>query len=280
MKKITFLLIILISVITFSCTESIDVKLDDTYTRLIVDASISTDTTIHKVILTKTASYFDSSNPLPVTGAIVTIEDGINTFLLTENILKPGVYETLPTVYGEVGKIYKLTIKNVDIDNNGTKEEYTSSTTINHFVKIDSIQTTRSTKRKAYDVNLYALDPPTNDYYMFEVYKNGILQTDTLREVFFTDDKLFNGNYTNGIAVGYLRDGKGSEKAYPGDTIAIELRSITKEFNQILWETLDATRPSIPLISGPPANVKGNISNGAIGFFYGYSVTRASCTIK
>jgi hypothetical protein len=32
---------------------------------------------------------------------------------------------------------------------------------------------------------------------------------------------------------------------------------------------------SNPLFSGPPANIKGNINNGGVGFFTAHSVTRS-----
>ncbi|MEI6821137.1 MAG: DUF4249 domain-containing protein [Bacteroidota bacterium] len=275
--------IILISILMYGCTENMDIKLDSTYTRLIVDASISTDTTIHKVMLSKTASYFDSSNPLPVTGAVITIDDGINTFPLTENNLTPGLYETTPNVYGVVGKTYNLTIKNVDINNDGVTETYNASSTINYVTKIDSIQAPykgNNPDRMSYQILLFAQDPPTQDYYMFEIYKNGVLQTDTLREVRFSDDALFNGNYVYGLPVGSLRDRKGAEQGHPGDVVTVEMRSITKDYYNFLTGALLATSPQIPLFSGPPANVKGNINNGAFGFFAAYSSSRASCVLK
>jgi hypothetical protein len=37
---------------------------------------------------------------------------------------------------------------------------------------------------------------------------------------------------------------------------------------------------SNPLFSGPPANVKGNISNGAIGFFAAYTTSRSRIKVE
>lgn len=283
MKKLTFLYIIVFAFLVTSCTENMDIQLDSTYTRLIVDASISTDTTTHIVKLSKTASYFDSSEPLAVTGAVITISDGTSTFPLTENLSMPGVYQTAANVYGVVGKTYNLTIKNVDVNNDGVMEEYNASSKINPVSKVDSIQAIykgMDPKRMSYQIMLFAQDPPTTDYYMFEIYKNGVLQTDTLNEVRFSDDVLFNGNYMYGLPVGSLRDRKPGEQAFPGDIVTVEMRSITKEYYNFLVGVLYAVSPSIPLFSGPPANVKGNINNGAFGFFAAYSSSRASCVIK
>lgn len=265
----------------YSCTENIDIKLDSTYTRLVVEARFSTDTTAHKVTLTKTSSYFYNMPAPTVSGAIVTIDDGVNTFLLNENPLHPGVYETTSNVYGVVGKTYHLLIKNVDINNDGALEEYSSTSTIYPVNKIDSIVPHYKPERpKGYEIKLYVLDPPTEDFYLFNVYKNSKLLTDTITEPMVVDDRLYNGNYTNGIAVGYLRDNKQDEIAHAGDTVQLEIWRITKDFYNFMFELRDATRSSNPLFSGPPANVKGNISNGAVGYFATYSISRAKSVIK
>ena len=98
---------------------------------------------------------------------------------------------------------------------------------------------------------------------------------DTLNEWFITDDKFFNGSYTNGATIAYLQQGSANEGLTPGDTVTVEVNSIGKEYFNFLSEAQAELRGSNPLFSGPPANVKGNISNGAVGFFTAYSATRS-----
>jgi len=281
MKKI-FKIISFISLtfIIFSCTEKMDIKLEDTYTRLVVEAKLSTDTTVHIVKLTKTSGYFSNSAPLPVSGALVTISDGSQIITLTENLSKPGIYETPPNTYGKVGKTYELLIKNVDIDNDGNKEEYTSKSTIYPINQVDSIGTRYYDDYEIWEIQCYVLDPPTEDYYLFNIYKNNVLITDTISEPLVVDDKLYNGNYTNGIGVGYLRDRRLGEKANIGDSVMLEVWRIDKSFYKFMMQLRETVRPQTPLFSGPPANVKGNISNGAIGYFTAYSVSRARNVVK
>jgi len=50
---------------------------------------------------------------------------------------------------------------------------------------------------------------------------------------------------------------------------------INREYNDFLSDAQIELQGSNPLFSGPPANVKGNISNGAFGFFSAYSATRS-----
>ncbi len=266
--------------ILYSCTEKMDIELDDTYTRLVVEGRFSTDTTIHQVRLTETSSYFYNDVAPPVRGATVTISDEADTITLTESIVHPGIYETPANTYGVIGKNYQLLIKDVDIDNNGTTEEYSASSTIYPVNTIDSIEMEYDEFFDAWEVKIYVLDPPTEDYYLFNIYKNNVLITDTLTEPLVVDDKFYNGNYTNGIGVGYLSDKKPEEKAFPGDTIELEMWRINKDFYEFVRELEEATRPSTPLFSGPAANVKGNINNGAVGYFATYSISRAKGVIK
>jgi hypothetical protein len=280
MHKIKYIILLTFISILYSCTEKMDIDLDDSYTRLVVEGRLSTDTTTHQVRLTKTSAYFYNNTAPAVRGALVTIDDGTNVLLLTESIIRPGVYETPPNSYGIIGKTYRLLIKNVDIDNDGNFEEYAANSTIYPINTIDSIRMEYRSFFEAWEVKCYVLDPPTEDYYLFNIYKNNKLMTDTITEPLVVDDKMYNGNYTNGIGVGYLRDRKPDEKTFPGDTIGLEIWRITKDFQKFVMELKDATRPSTPLFSGPPANVKGNISNGAVGYFAAYSISRAKTVIK
>ena len=58
--KLTRHIIILLLVIAgiYSCTERIDIPLDDSYVRLVVDGAITTDTSVQTVILSSTSSYY------------------------------------------------------------------------------------------------------------------------------------------------------------------------------------------------------------------------------
>lgn len=280
MKNFKYIILLLTVVFATACTEKIDIKLDNTYTRLVVEARLSTDTTIHTVRLTTSSSYYYNQAPPAVSNALVTISDGNTIINLTENPTKKGVYETSANTFGKIGNTYKLLIKNVDINNDGVFEEYEASSSIYPVNQVDSIGMKYYTDFEAWEVKCYVQDPPTEDYYLFNVYKNNVLMTDTLSEPLVVDDKLYNGNYTNGIGVGYLRDEKSGERAVIGDSIRLETWRIDKSFFKFVTEFKDAVRKQNPLFSGPPANIKGNISNGAIGYFVAYSISKSSTTVK
>jgi hypothetical protein len=270
---ITFFLCITI----ISCTEKIDIELDEGSVRLVVEGSVSTDTMAHKIILTKTTSYFYSQESPSVTGASVSITTGERNILLFEK--EPGIYYTDSTFYGLEGQIYTLNITFTSPI--GGHTEYSASAYMNHTVRIDSanlIFHPEWSDSGFYEVQCYLKDPPTDDFYRFLIYKNGKILSDTLDEWFVTDDRFFNGSYIKGAGVAFLDQGSENEKLEAGDEITLELNCLEQDYAGFLWDAQSELRGSNPLFSGPPANVKGNISNGAIGFFAAYTTSRV--TIK
>jgi len=273
-SKISLFLFSLLLILVVSCTERIDIQLDDSYTRLVVDGSITTDTMAHTVVLTSTSSYFYNQPSPPVTGALVTISDGSQVFNLSE--VKPGIYSTAPDVYGIPGKTYSINIKLAN--EIGGYADYSATSTLFPVHPLDSISLVYHPEWSTsgiWEVKCYVEEPPTIDFYRFLLLKNQILLTDTLNEWFVTDDVLFNGNNTNGLAIAYLDQGNPDQGLRPGDTITTEVNSIGKEYYNFLMEAQSELFGSNPLFSGPPANIKGNISNGAVGFFAAYSATHS-----
>jgi hypothetical protein len=274
LKNIVFLFIFF-QVLLFSCTEPIDINLDSSTIRLVVEGSITTDTMSHKVNLSMTSSYFYNQAPESVTGATLTISDGENIISLTETA--PGVYQTAPNVHGTEGKTYTL---NINLNSQvGGYTEYTASSKLYPVAKLDSINLLYHpdwSEEGMWEVKCFVQDPPTVDFYRFLLSRNDTMITDTLNEWFVTDDRFFNGYYVNGATISYLDQSIKEEKLYPGDTILLEMNNTGEEYANFLWESQSELIGSYPLFSGPPANVKGNISNGAIGFFSAYACSRAS----
>jgi hypothetical protein len=264
--------ILLLSVL--ACTERIEIKLDESSVKLVVDGAITTDTLAHKVVLTKTTSYFYDQPAPPVTGAKVTISDGETVFNLEE--AKPGEYFTEPDVYGIPGKTYTLKIRLTE--KIGGYTDYTSSSIINIVSSLDSIHLNFHpdwSEQGMWEVRSYFRDQPTTDYYRFVVSRNNESISDTINEWFVTDDRFFVGNYTYDLPVAFLDQATSDERLQNGDIVTVEMNSIGKAYAQFISDAQAELMGSYPLFTGPPANVKGNINNGAIGFFAAYSVSRA-----
>ena len=103
--------------------------------------------------------------------------------------------------------------------------------------------------------------------------------TDTMNEWIIHDDQLYNGNKTNGLPVGYIDQGDPGEAVVKGDTVGAEIDGIGKAYFDFILNAQSELQGSNPLFGGPPANIKGNISNGGFGFFSAYSVTRSRAIV-
>jgi hypothetical protein len=276
--KTGVLFILFLSILTTSCVERINIELDSSNERLVVDGAITTDTIAQTVRLLKTTSYFYDQPAPAVTGADVRISDGESVFSLREE--SPGIYRTDTSVFGVAGKTYRLDIRLAEPV--GGYSDYTAESTLYPVANLDSIGLTFHSdwsENGIWEVKCWVQDPPTKDYYRFLVSKNGKMLTDTLDEWFVTDDRFFNGNYVYGAPIAYLRSDKVDEVLKAGDLITVEMNSIGQEYASFITEAQSEIRGSNPLFSGPPANVKGNLSNGAIGFFGAYSISRASTVV-
>ena len=265
-----------------SCTEKINLKLDTTYTRLVVDGHIKSDTTTYLINLTKTSDYFSDAPAPREVNAIVTLSDGTNTFPLIETIPGiSGVYETSNKFAGTIGKDYTLHISLAEVIAGTT--EYTSTCMLNRVTKLDSIHADFDAslgKNGIWQVLVYAQDPPGSiNYYMMNLYRNGKLWSDTIDKVSVTDNQFFAGRYINGAQAFRINNSRAWETLYPGDTIMVELSAITKEYFNFINEVKQAGF-SIPFFTGPPANIPGNISNNGIGFFAAYSSSFAKTIVK
>ena len=274
--------IILLAMMTAACTEKINVKLDTTYTRVVVDGNIQSDTGAYSIALTSSADYF-SNQPVPrIFGAHVTINDGEKTFTLYESRAEgSGIYLTDSNFAGKIGKTYSL---HVDLhDAIAGKTSVDATCALLSVTRLDSIaavfDSTSGTEGRWF-IKLWAQEPgDETNYYLFNLYRNGELMTDTITKKVISDDKFYNGSYMNGVTIMRINNAHKWETFSPGDTITLQMSGITKEYYNFVAE-VDRSGFNLPFFTGPPANVVGNISNGGIGFFAAYSSSFAKTVVK
>jgi hypothetical protein len=286
LKNILRSLSLTILVIFSACTEKINLNLSSSYTRLVVDGSFSTDTAIQVVKLTKSSEFFSTEVAPAVSGAIVTVSDGNNIFLLNENPVSKGSYETSSKVAGIIGKTYTLSISNVDINGDGVMEEYHAQSELRSVIPADSLQIAREKQPGAKDtgwvVKVFAKNVQGEDWFLFKVKKNQQQLSDSAHK--FTSIAYSDGSqaYISGSAV-FVSDGtRPEEKLKSGDTITLEALGITKEYYQFLIDFVSEYYPKSPIGSGPSSNISTNIEpkDKAVGFFTAYSVQRISIIYK
>lgn len=265
-----------------SCTEKIHIDLGKNTERLVVEGIITNDTMAHTVKLTKTSDYYYDQPAPVVSGAIVTVNDGYTTDTLKENMAGSGIYQTRSNYYGTAGRTYTLNIVLQEaIDGH---KDYTASCEMKQVPVADSVQ--MEYKENYYGnmdfwvIKTYFQEPEGSNYYLFQFKKNGILQTDTINEYAISDDRFFNSTYLDGVGIFWLGQDKDLDPYYPvqpGDTITLITAGITEDYYHFISDVMRETGLQTPLFSGPPANVEGNISNNAIGFFAAY--TKAETTV-
>jgi len=278
----------LIALGLFSCTEDMDVKLDSGETRLSVEANINSDLKKHQVKLKETSDVFFNEDAVTVNDAVVTINDGTTTYNYIET--EPGIYESEIEFAGQPGKTYSLSINNVDINKDGNMEEYLASSSMHEPYAIDSIKLHYDPEYESYDededegsfwlLSLYMQDAvDTKDYYAFACRINDVIVSDTITEIVVQKDTYFNGEQTKGVDVGEFNQNKSDEIIEDMDKITLETYAIDKDYYDFVSQ-LQEMDGEQSMFSGPPGNIKTNISNGAIGFFSVYSITRTTIIHK
>lgn len=262
-----------------SCTETLDnyELVDESNNRLVVDGHITTDTGAHWVKLKRSVPYFYNQPSPPVSGAFVTITDGDNVFPLVEDG-NTGIYYTSPDVAAEKGKTYTL---NIQLESG---ETYTASSYVTPLNEIDSISYYYTDQENPFDNDFYYYiyfygqeQGDTENYYLWNLYVDNELESDTLSEVVFQSDDFVNGNYIHDVAFFAIEDYKIQDN---GPTpVKLEMLSIPKEYFNFLISFMVETDWRGGLFDGPPANIPGNISGDALGFFYAADVAADSTLI-
>jgi hypothetical protein len=256
--KYTLLLIAAMLAVFFpGCSEKIDLELNETYSRLVVEGFLSDGDSDQFVSLTKTTSYFNNEQAPRAANARVTISDGETQWTLSE--MEPGIYQGAEKIVARVGETYTLAI---EYDG----QVYTAQSAMAAVAGIDSLSIRPHPWLRDHSELLIHFQEPaaTEDFYMWKVYRNDIDLTSTINRVRFSDDGLVNGQYVRFAFYTFQ-----PEEGLPttGDTIRVEMYSISKEY----YFFLDAMRRNQGTVggpfTGPPSNIPGNISDGALGFF-------------
>lgn len=279
-NKFLYILSGITLILGYSCTENIDIDYSTKEERLVVDAKLTNERKAHSVLLMRINLNPEDSIVSGLTGAKVTLSDGTNTIALTESDERVGLYVTPDTLAGIPGKTYTLQITGVEVNGTGTDVVYTASATMPKPLAIDYIKAQYNDKWEAWELQCWATDPPTTDYYLFKAWRNGVCVTDSIFEWQFTDDAMFNGNPTNGIPCQYLYDEFKDEYIVDGDSVELEIDKIDKDYYRYLTELQSEYYGSNPMFGGPPSNVYSNFDNRAIGCFAVYSVNKAGYRIN
>ena len=254
----------------FSCSEKIELDLNTSNTRLVVEGLITDQAGPHGVTITTSTSYFFNQPAPVVEDAVVRVSDGGQEWLLSQE--SPGHYMLPEGFTGTPGTSYQLSILHDNI-------EYLASTHLREVPVIDSLSMLPHPILPGRDFLLIHFQEPaqTRDFYMYHIFFNDSLVTDSINKVPFGDDDGVNGRYLS-IPVYLFR--AGNEAPQPGDRIRVQKFSISEEYFQFMIALRRNQGTVGGPFTGPPANVPGNINNGALGFFLAAAVSEVEMVIE
>ncbi len=253
-----------------ACTEKIDIELNDTYSRLVVEATITDRDDHHRIMLTKTTSYFHNEQSPSVNDAEVFISSGGYRWQLLP--YTPGQYIAPDKFATQVGETYHL-----EIQYDG--QRYQASSTMKPVASIDSLSVRSHAWLPGHKELLVHFQEPaeTEDFYMWKVYLNGENLTNSALRVRMASDDLINGRYMHYPFYTFRPDDAPLEA---GDHIRVEMYSISEAYYMFLVAMRRNQGATGGPFAGPPANIPSNIDNGALGFFLAASVSEADLVFQ
>ena len=242
---------------------------------LIVEANLIDDGSRQWIRLTRSSSYYDVNTGDAVQEAKVIVEGNDQSFEFNELYPDslPGYYFNSQISSQLTETLYQLHIETVDNNTYFAQSELrplpmldSVTVAINPFSEFDFFDTT------VYDVIAHFADlPGKGDHYLFNLYINRKLKTPRPSDKAPMSD--VNLDEYSSYAVLTINE----DDILPGDTITLEMRSISKEkfdFYNIFFFQTDLS--GNPFAGAPPANIPTNLSEGARGFFQVSAVTRKS----
>ena len=264
----------------FSCQERININTEASPPRVVIYGYITTDTTRHAIRITRSTGYFATTKPEGISHATVSINSDDNeVFPLSESPDDPGLYLTSPDVYGIPGKTYTLHAT-LDFYGDGNAEEYEAGSYLPFPATLDSVAVTPSFIINDFlQVLIWGnLPEESSNNFSFHLFRNGIALNDSLRNFQIFQDDYIIGKKIEALPVFQLNPDRDEEKLSPGDTLTVQVESLTPDYATFIQNAQQELRGPVPLFGGPPANVETNIqcvssglSPGISGFFTAYS---------
>lgn len=264
-KKFKTLGAVLIAmIIAVSCTEKMNIKLDNTTPQLVIEGFV-TNEPICLVVLSKSINPYEPSNNIKgVSKALVVISDNIgNKDTLQE--VSEGFYQGFKTA-GVPGRTYFLEVKVED-------KTYTASSTMPQPVEIDSVKIEESTgsfmnpdNKRLRGIGYFKDPAGIKNYYKLEAIKNGKYQFSNT----VLSDRLWDGKLRTFFVP--------SDSIVKGDTLTARLLSI----DQNVYEYFLVLRDLNSLFNKPaaPANPPTNISPTTLGYFSAHTVNAKTIIVE
>ncbi|MEJ5053955.1 DUF4249 domain-containing protein [Sphingobacterium sp. MYb382] len=229
-----------------SCEEVIDVNLNDSEARTVIEGQLSDLTSVQQIRVSETVSFSTDRNSKPIDKAVVLVRDdkgGFFTFQYTNN----GIYEHRN--FKPVAKrTYSLEVR-------VGEQVFKSTAVMPPYVTVDSIGILEQNvfKDTYYFMTFKFHDPKdVSNYYKYDMSINGKP---------FAFASTFNDKFNDGLFVTH-QVGDFDNDLVQGDSITVRRYCIDKPVYNY-WNEYQRTNPS----NAAPGNPTSNISNNALGYF-------------
>jgi hypothetical protein len=247
------------------CEKVIDVDLNDTEKKYVIEAVLTDHANSCKVLLTQTKNFDDDNTFAGVTGAQVTISDN-NGVPITLTETGAGVYEAKNLV-GTSGHRYSLVV-------NVSGQKFTATSTMPQLVSFDSLYISeRSLFGETYKFATVSFkDPPgTGNAYRYIQYVNGVKE----KTIFVRDDD-YSDDLTVERVLFYFNDDD-EKKLKSRDNVIVEMLCIDYPIYKY-WFSL-AQSSTGENQSATPGNPVTNIEGGALGYFSAHTIQSKSVVV-
>lgn len=249
--SIQLILLTIASMSLSSCTEVIELDLNDASPQIVVEATLTNSSFNNQVILSKSSSFDQTGQYERLSEATVTItDDAGNTFPLTES--DQGVY-THPSLVGTAETSYQLSIVHEG-------QTYEASSYLPEPIIIDSVTFEYGARTPMRDEGYlmkahFHQESASATYVRFWVEVNGEPQ-----------DGYFLYNATLPV------DDEGTfsfiqASFQQGDEITLVAGAIDEAVYAYYYQLAEVTGNGIGPTAAAPANPTSNVSNGALGYF-------------
>jgi len=250
-----------------SCENVIEIDLDYMTPKLVIEGVISDFDNQCIIKLSKTTDYFNQKPNPAVSGAVITLADNAGT-IVKFNEIEPGNYLG-ESVHAKSHEDYTLSILSEG-------ELYVAEATIPQKVNMDSLTCLYNPVSIFYEVgyvvSCHFSDPAeSRNFYRLKTYNiNDKSKAKNSKDLY--NDDISNGNKFE-LIWSY-------DVFQQNDTVVVELYSLD-ERTYNYYKTLFPISGGAEMMSlSTPANPNTNISNGALGYFGAYSISRDTIIIS
>lgn len=295
MKKTIQLLLLSFVALLSSCTEPIELDIDQISPRLMISGYLSTVPDTYSIYVSASGGFFEE-------GSLPFYNDAdvfINSVALSLHPDGGGRYVTASDFVANAGELYQLEVR-VDFDQDGIKEVYTAEAVCPETVGIldltvSSIRTDPTETLFPFTSTLSYMDPAGDNYYGAHLYITHTKDSASQAIKHKFSDQLssyalnsFAGSETEesyAFFVAYFIGDTvtlSSEEQliiYPLDTVELELNNFSEDYYTFISQSKSSMSGGNPLFAPPPGQVQGNISGDVLGAFGIYTQSSSQAVV-